>query len=293
MNAPDPPVISLVMPSFNQAPFLAAALDSVLGQNYPRLEALVVDGGSDDGSREIIAGRANRISWWCSEPDGGLYAALNKGFARSTGEIMGWLNSDDLHFPWTLRTVGEIFARFPEIEWLASLAPTQWSPAGHCRGVTRIEGYSRDAFLDGAYLPGAARPLGWIPQEAVFWRRSLWEKSGAHLDDSLRLAGDFELWARFFAHAEPVGTPAPLAGFRTHAAQKSRALEDYLGEARAVLHRARAARRPSPARAFLQRTRLCDLPGLRGPAARLAGYTGRQVGPGPADEWQIKSLRFL
>jgi glycosyltransferase involved in cell wall biosynthesis len=192
MSTPASPVISLVTPSFNQAPFLAAALDSVLGQNYPQLDYVVVDGGSTDGSRDLIASRASRLAWWCSEPDGGLYDALNKGFAHTTGEIMGWLNSDDLHFPWTLRTVGEIFARFPEIDWLSSLAPSTWSPEGHPLGVASIEGFSRAAFLDGGYLPGGSRHYGWIPQESTFWRRSLWEKAGACLDASLRLAGDFE-----------------------------------------------------------------------------------------------------
>lgn len=287
--------ISLVTPSFNQAAFLPAALDSVLAQNCPHLEYVVVDGGSNDGSREIIVSRAGRLAWWCSEPDGGLYDALNKGFARTRGEIMGWLNSDDLHFPSTLRAVSEIFARFPEVEWLASLAPSTWSSDGNCLGVSPIEGFSREAFLDGAYLPGAARHHGWIPQETVFWRRSLWEKTGGRLDPSFKLAGDFELWSRFFEQAELFGTPAPLAGFRTHGAQKSRSMESYLAEARAVLEKTRAVagHRPSLTRRFFQRTRLAAMPGLRGPLARLSGYAAKKIVAAADGGWRIESHRFL
>jgi len=293
MTAPKSPVISLVTPSFNQATFLAATLDSVLSQDYPCLDYIVVDGGSTDGSRDLIASRANRLAWWCSEPDGGLYAALNKGFAHTTGEIMGWLNSDDLHFPWTLRTVGEIFARFPEIDWLSSLAPSTWSPAGHSLGVASIDGFSRTAFFDGGYLPGGTRHYGWIPQESTFWRRSLWEKAGARLDASLRLAGDFELWARFYQHAELTGTPSPLGGFRTHAGQKSRAMDSYLAEARVVLEKARAHHRPSPMRQFFQRTRLAAMPGLRGLATRMAGYSAKKAQATADGGWRLEAYRFL
>lgn len=287
--------ISLVTPSFNQAAFLPAALDSVLAQNYPNLEYIVVDGGSNDGSRDVVAARAGRLAWWCSEPDGGLYDALNKGFSHARGEIMGWLNSDDLQFPSTLRAVGEIFARFPEVEWLASLAPSTWSSDGNCLGVSHIEGFSRAAFLEGAYLPGAARHHGWIPQETVFWRRSLWEKTGAHLDSSLKFAGDFELWARFFERAELFGTPAPLAGFRTHRAQKSRSMETYLSEARAVLvkSRARAGHRLPAARRFFQRTRLAEMPGLRSPLARLTGYAAKKIVATADGSWRLEPYRFL
>ncbi|HXB02121.1 MAG TPA: glycosyltransferase family 2 protein [Opitutaceae bacterium] len=287
------PTFSLVTPSFNQAPFLAATLDSVLGQNYPQLDYVVVDGGSTDGSRDLIVSRSSRLGWWCSEPDSGLYAALNKGFARTTGEIMGWLNSDDLHFPWTLRTVGEIFARFPEIDWLSSLAPSTWSPEGHSLGVTSIEGFSRTAFLDGGYLPGGTHHYGWIPQESTFWRRSLWEKAGSRLDASLRLAGDFELWARFYQHAELTGTPSPLAGFRTHAGQKSRAMDSYLTEARGVLEKAQAGHFSSPLRKTFQRTHLSTMPGLRGLTARLAGYPAKKIHATADGGWRLETYRFL
>ncbi|MDD3180114.1 MAG: glycosyltransferase family 2 protein [Opitutaceae bacterium] len=289
------PSISLVTPSFNQAPFLGAALDSVLAQNYPALDYVVVDGGSTDGSRDIIATRAAQLAWWCSEPDAGMYDALNKGFAQTRGEIMGWLNSDDLLLPGALRSIGEIFAHFPEVMWLSSLTVSTWTTDGNWAGVSTLPGYARMAFLEGGYLPGGARHYAWIPQESTFWRRTLWEKSGSYLAASLKLAGDFELWGRFYQHAELVGTPAPLGGFRTHAAQKSRAIETYLDEARPALAAARlsAAHRPSLARCFLLRSHLADVPGLRGPCVCTYGYPARRVVADLTGGWRLEDYKFL
>src|SRR3954464_13703841 len=94
------PRISIVTPSFNQARFLPETIRSVLGQNYPDLEYVVIDGGSTDGSAEVIRRHEDRLAQWVSEKDAGQYDAINKGFARTSGEIMGWLNSDDLYTPW-------------------------------------------------------------------------------------------------------------------------------------------------------------------------------------------------
>src|SRR5215470_7311361 len=109
------PRISIVTPSFNQARFLEATIRSVLDQRYDNLEYIVVDGGSTDGSVEIIKRYADRLAFWCSEADGGHGNALNKGLRRATGEIMAWLNSDDIYWPWTLAAVAEIFEAHPDV----------------------------------------------------------------------------------------------------------------------------------------------------------------------------------
>ncbi len=105
------PLVSILTPSFNQARFLEETLRSVLEQSYPRLEYLVVDGGSSDGSVEILRRYADRLAWWTSEPDSGQAAALNKGFEQARGEILGWVSSDDTLLPGAVATVVEELER--------------------------------------------------------------------------------------------------------------------------------------------------------------------------------------
>jgi glycosyltransferase involved in cell wall biosynthesis len=235
------PTISVVTPSLNRKRYLAPALDSVLGQGYPALEYVVVDGGSTDGSVAVIEERESQLAWWVSEPDEGPWQALNKGFQHTTGEVMCWLGSDDLLTPWALGVVGEVFATFPQVEWLTTLYPIAWDEHGHAVRCFYQDAYSRQAFFRGANLPGAGWPAtGWIQQESTFWRRSLWDRVGARLDDSLRLAADFDLWARFHqAGAELVGVATPLGGFRMHGDQKSAGdLPGYVDEAKEIFFRA-------------------------------------------------------
>jgi GT2 family glycosyltransferase len=212
--------ISIVVPSYNQGRFLDDALGSLLDQNFPKLELVVIDGGSSDESVGILKRRTAQLSHWVSEKDAGQYDAINKGFARTTGEVMGWLNSDDKHTPWSLSVISEVFARFPQIEWLTSLYPIEWDERGRAVHLEFRGSGGQRSFLRGAHLPGRkwfAR--GFLQQESTFWRRSLWEKAGATVAASLSLAGDFELWARFYEHAPLHGLATSLAGFRRHPAQ--------------------------------------------------------------------------
>lgn len=234
MNAASsPPSIAVVTPSFNQGAFLAATIESILSQNYPSLEYVLMDGGSSDESIEIIRCYADRLHHWFSVPDCGQYDAINKGFARTSGEIMGWLNSDDLHTPWTLSVVGEIFETFPEVEWLTTAFPLRWDALGRAVSCTHRQGFSRSAILAGDTFTGKEGcVIGPIQQESTFWRRSLWEKAGGALDISLDAAADFDLWMRFAHHAELIAVTTPLAGFRRHGEQKtSLALDKYQQQA--------------------------------------------------------------
>lgn len=233
------PKISIVTPSYNQGSFLETTLKSVQEPAYPNLEHIVMDGGSADGSVEIIEKYADHLAYWQSEKDGGQYDAIQKGFDRSTGEIMGWLNSDDMYFPWTLKLVGAIFAQFPEVEWISTLQPAVWSKDGIPYHISSRSGYNARFFLKGLYYSDGRYPRRWfIQQESTFWRRSLWEKSGAKLSSEDGVAGDFELWSRFFQCSDLVGVHAPLGGFRVHGAQRS-VLEqqEYLQECEQVLAR--------------------------------------------------------
>lgn len=291
----DLPLISLVTPSFNQAGFLGSALDSVAAQAYPHLEYIVADGGSTDGTRDLLRRRQAELTWWCSERDAGMYDAINKGFARTTGEIMGWLNSDDILLSGALRAVGEIFRAFPEVQWLSSLATSTLSVDGILTGIGSIAGYSAGAMLDGGYLPNPQCQYGWIPQESTFWRRSLWEASGARVDARFASAGDFELWLRFFERTELVGTPTPIGAFRVQPAQKSRNMEAYLREAHAALAqaRSRARHRSSRVRSLLRRSRLPSVPGLRALLAQSSGYHACKICAQADGGWRQIRYRFL
>src|SRR5216683_453859 len=112
------PKISLITPVFNSARYIEQTIRSALSQNYPNLEYFIIDGGSTDGSIDIIRKYESQISGWLSEPDKGMYDALNKGFARTTGEIMGWISATDMLHPGGLFVVGSVFASFREVRWV-------------------------------------------------------------------------------------------------------------------------------------------------------------------------------
>lgn len=234
-----PPSLSIVTPSYNQGDFLETTIQSVLSQEYPGLEYRIMDGGSTDSSVEIIRRHAARLTSWCSEKDGGQYEAIDRGLRATSGEVMGWLNSDDFYLPGALSLVGELFGQFPELEWLTTQFPLRCDGGGRIRDADRLPGFSSQAFFRGANLPGGWQRRGFfIMQESTFWRRSLWERAGGRLDTTLRFAADFELWARFFRHARLYGVTTPIAVFRRHEQQKtSRAAAEYLAEAQQVLLR--------------------------------------------------------
>lgn len=243
-------MISIVTPSFNQGRFIEETIASVLDQGCSDLEYIVIDGGSDDETLDIIKKYENRLAHWVSEPDGGQYDALNKGFAKSTGEIMGWLNSDDKYTPWTLSVAAEIFRQLPEVEWLTSMYPLVWDEKGRAVRCAPRGPFNGNDFFKGDNLPGMGRQAtGWIQQEATFWRRSLWERAGGSLDASMRYAGDFDLWARFFKFGVLYAVDVPLGGFRRYGAQKTGTAPDkYKQEAlQALLRHGGKPRRQSVA----------------------------------------------
>lgn len=211
--------ISIVTPSYNQAAHLGETISSVLGQGFSDLEYIIIDGGSTDGSADIIRGYQSRLSSWCSEPDGGQYQAINKGFARSTGEIMGWLNSSDLYMPWTLSTVEDIFTCYPEVRWISSMRKVCVTEDGVFEWLDELPGFSGRRLARG--LHGGPDNGDYIQQETCFWRRSLWEEVGGALTDRYRYAADFWLWGEFFKKTRCTGVEAPLAAFRFHGDQRS------------------------------------------------------------------------
>ena len=207
------PRITVVTPSYNQAAFLEQTLLSVLDQGYPDLEYLVLDGGSTDGSVELIRRHGSRLSFWRSEKDGGQAAAIGEGFARATGEVLAWLNSDDYYQPGALLAVGEAFARAPATDL--------------------VYGTMRHVSADGRRLFDAHMVLDWrilawesefVGQPAMFWRRGLYQRAGG-VDPAFRFAMDFDLLVRMLrAGARPAKLRQVLACFREHAASKTTTL---------------------------------------------------------------------
>ncbi len=211
--SPELPRISIVTPSYNSAVYLDTTMRSILDQGYPNLEYIVVDGGSTDGSIEIIRRYEHRLAWWVSEPDSGPYDAINKGFSHATGEIMAWLNADDIYLPTTLALVTSLFKQFPQARWLAGNVGFINSADQFISTAMMTGGVARDLAARGYYRHDMA---GYLTQEGMFWRRDLWEESGGRLDTNLRLAADFELWTRFARYAAPVAVKCLVAGFRRH-----------------------------------------------------------------------------
>jgi glycosyltransferase involved in cell wall biosynthesis len=206
------PKITIITPTFNRAEYLEETILSVINQNYPNLDYIIVDGGSTDRTAEIIKKYESHLSWWISEPDKGMYYAIQKGFDKSSGEIMAWLNSDDKYHEGALHNVAQIFSDLKDIEWIIGI-PTLYNRDGRCVKVGRTRRWSFSRFQVGDYR--------WIQQESVFWKRSLWEKAGNSLDLSIKYAADFELWCRFFKYAQLFSVETSLSGFRLHSDQIS------------------------------------------------------------------------
>jgi len=219
------PRISVVTPSFNQGEFLEETLRSVITQRYPELEYVVIDGGSTDDSVSIIERHEADLACWVSEPDRGHADALNKGFAKTTGEIMCWINSSDMYYPWTFATVAEVFSQLPQVEWITGTG-SMFDVHGRLRVITSAPGVN---VFD--ILAGDCRR---IQQESVFWRRSLWERAGARIDQTLTYAADLDLWLRFFRHARLHHVETMLGGFRVHGDRLGK--DDLYGREAEELH---------------------------------------------------------
>ena len=207
------PTITVITPSFNQAPYLEATLCSVLGQGYPRLEYMVFDGGSTDGSAEILRRYSSQLAYWVSQPDGGQAAAVNQGMARATGSLLLWINSDDLLLPGALAAAAAQHLETPEALLLGDVV--HFNPAD---GLAYLV-HQHQVCLEN--MVAHWRP-GWAwNQPGTFMPRSVWQKVGP-LDESLRYLFDREWMCRALAAGTPVAyLPAPVAVFRLHTGSKT------------------------------------------------------------------------
>lgn len=210
------PLVSIITPSFNQAPFIEATIDSVLGQDYPNIEYIIVDGGSSDKSVDIIERYKNQLAWWVSEKDKGQTDAINKGFARAKGEIFAWLNSDDTYEPGAIRAAVEFLMANPDVGLVY----------GECNFID--ENGQKFGEFNAAQTDYEKLRQGYvhIPQQAAFWRADLWREVGP-LDDSFYFAMDYDLWVRLAKISQIKYLPdRNWANFRLHSDAKSIAADD-------------------------------------------------------------------
>ena len=291
------PPISVVTPAAEDAGAMEATLRSSLDQGYGAqgqgaLEHIVAGprpaSGAADGVVHVVSAAPETEPW----------RRIEEGFARAAGSVLAWLLPGDRLLPWALRAVGEIFAEHPQLEWLSSLSTAPSDREGICASVSRLPGFSRDAFLDGRYLgkdgPRApAPPAGWLHGGATFFRRGLWERAGARFDHGSR-AADFELWCRLYDAGDLAGVAIPLA-LRLERPEP----EGYRRDAEAALGRlrARAGWTPDLPRAAAFRARIDAVPRLAELGAPALGYRGRRLlrpahGEG-AGRWLLETHAFL
>ncbi len=209
----DAPKISIITPSFNQGVFIRQTIDSVLGQNYPNLEYIVMDGGSTDGTLDILRSYGADLRW-VSQKDAGQADAINRGMGLASGDILAFLNSDDYYLPGALALVAERFAQSGCL-WLTGDYRIVDQDSREMQGfVVRYK-----TFWRGFSSASVLAVLNYIIQPSTFWSRDLWQAAGP-LDVSLRYTMDYDFWMRAFRVAPPLILDQALSAFRIHKSSK-------------------------------------------------------------------------
>ena len=212
------PKISVITPSYNQAEYIKETIDSVLSQNYPNLEYWVIDGGSTDGTIDILKKYGKKINW-ISEKDKGQSHAINKGLKKATGDLLAYLNSDDIYLPGALNKVGHFYATRQSIDWLTGgyqiidqkgrLTPNHWL----------ITKYKRLLML--LYSPTLLKISdSMFPQPSTFWSKKAYQKVGEFRTD-FHYVMDYDYWLRLSKHFKPHNLNTTLSGFRAQPDSKS------------------------------------------------------------------------
>jgi len=226
------PLFTIVMPSLNQVKYLEDAIQSVISQGYPNLEFIIIDGGSTDGSVEIIRRYQDHLDYWVSEPDSGQCGAINKGFALATGDWMAWLNSDDIYLPGALWLVAGTIQANAGCNWVVGsvdVSDVQLHRLGVFEPVCRTDDWMD--FVCTKRKNGAS-----LPQPGSFWSRRAWEVAGP-LDETLHYAMDHEYWGRLAHYGfRPLCLQKSVAVFRQHMQSKTaNGVRGFIADERRVI----------------------------------------------------------
>lgn len=236
INMKNYPKITVVTPSFNQGEFLEETIHSIIDQGYPNLEYIICDGGSSDNSIDIIKKYGDSITWWCSERDKGQTDAINKGMHRATGDIVGWINSDDVLFPNSLYLIAEFYNNHKKCEFINGMVAQINRDGTIKRFVHTI--MSKFFMKHGCYN---------ICQQGMFWKRSLFDKLG-YLDDTFHAKMDVEWLIRNYeANTVVMSLNKPLGAIRVYNETKT-AMGGYIWERDAAEIRKKYCGKYSPVR---------------------------------------------
>jgi len=209
------PRISIVTPSFNQGKYLEETIKSIIDQNYPNLEYIVMDGGSTDNSLDILKKYQNYLTYWESHPDNGQADAIHRGFTHATGDILCYINSDDYFLPDALWEVARTYINNPSLKWMAG------------EGIFVNE--ARKYIKKRKYLPICYETMLYfencIFQPASFWRRDFYFQTGG-IDTKLRFSFDYDLFMKFIVVEKPIIVHREIAAFRVHAESKTSTISD-------------------------------------------------------------------
>lgn len=223
------PKITIVTPTYNSEKYLEKCILSIKNQKYDNYEHIIVDGGSTDGTLDIIKKYEGTYPMkWISEPDEGMYDAINKGFRMADGDIYAWLNSDDFYFPWTFYVVANVFQN-KGIKWLTGI-PSNTRQFGICDITYQLPNlptvYCTPLIRKGVY---DGRTMYFVQQESCFWSSELWKQTGG-IEVKYKMAGDYFLWKKFAQKARLYTIQCNLASFRVHGKQKSGDIDAYYRE---------------------------------------------------------------
>lgn len=224
------PAITVVTCTYNAAQYLPDTIRSICAQDFPNVEWIVIDGGSTDGTLDIIKKYENIIDFWVSESDRGMYDAISKGFEKANGKILCWLNAGDIFMPGALSLVAELFDKYPSVNWMTGMQFTHL-PGGKIVSCFVPAMYSQDLIRCGAY--GERLPV--IQQESTFFRKTILSSVDMARFGNFKLAGDLYLWSCFAKQERLTVVCAALGSFCIHEGQLSENHALYRQEASTFL----------------------------------------------------------